>query len=410
MAMSPWLNTKRLKDYPRLVFIASWVVLLLNIILHRGWIGGLTNYLLWGDFIDYYAAGKLYLNNITQLYDLKIQGITQLNIIGSTQTIGLSFFSYPPNAALLYSALTYLPLLLVVILWCVLALICIATAARLMKQYLIPDWLKDRGFSTFQLSILILSSFSFIEGFEKGQSHAQTLLLTVLILISTKREKWLLAGLLAALSTYKPQFVIGFLFLWLMWGKYKAILSFLIFSSIWNGSVLLTKGIGPYLAFLKLANQVMYLPYTSGGFPNFIMVTPFSLIASIMSINVASIWEKIFLVLGGVLLIFFAILASKFRKRPVADQNIILALATILPLIIFPYALLHDLLILFPVIILLSTTQENEKVLKYLAVGIYIAMLLLPILGYLFNMALPALIPIAVFIYCCQQSLRLLRT
>jgi len=118
--MWKWLNQKRIRDYPRLAFIASYTVLLLNFLLRHGWIGGLTNYLMWGDFIIYYAAGILYINNIQHLYVFKIQEITQLSLIGSTKPIGLSFYSYPPNAALLHSAFTYIPLPLAIILWCIL--------------------------------------------------------------------------------------------------------------------------------------------------------------------------------------------------------------------------------------------------------------------------------------------------
>jgi hypothetical protein len=407
--MSSWLNSKRIRDYPRLVFIASWVVLLLNLIFHRGWIGGLTNYLVFGDFIVYYAAGKLYINNIAQLYDLNVQEITQLNLLGLTNPIGLSIYSYPPNAALLHSAVSHIPLILSIVFWCALAIFCVLLAARLMKQYLVPDWLFHKGLSTFQLSILILSSFSFIEGFEKGQTHALTLLLIVLIIISMKRDRWFMAGLFAALATYKPHFILGFLILWLIWGKYKAILGFIITSMIWNGAVLLTKGIDPYLAFLKLGSQVVYLPYTSGGFPNFIMVTPFSLVATALPFSIAPIWNTVFLFIGIILIIFFVVVAFKAKKNDTADQNLILAMAILLPLIVFTHGMLHDLLLLFPVFLLLSPPQEHGREFKVLVIVIYIAVLILPLLGFVFNIALAALIPIAVYIACFRQSLRLLR-
>ncbi len=95
MMIWTWLNPKRLRDYPRLVLITCSAVLLLNFLLRHGWIGGLTNYLLWGDFIIYYAAGQLYINDISHLYDYKTQETVQLSLIGSSKPIGLSFYSYP---------------------------------------------------------------------------------------------------------------------------------------------------------------------------------------------------------------------------------------------------------------------------------------------------------------------------
>ena len=405
-----WLNPKRLRDYPRLVLITCSAVLLLNFLLRHGWIGGLTNYLLWGDFIIYYAAGQLYINDIPHLYDYKTQETVQLSLIGSSKPIGLSFYSYPPNAAFLHSTFTYIPLPVAIALWCLLSITCVILAAWLMKRYLILDWMIDKGISTLQLSILIMSSFAFIEGFEKGQSQSLTLILIVAILITTQREKWLLSGFLAALSIFKPQFVIGFLILWIIWGKYKAILSFIFFSSIWNGIVLITKGIGPYLAFLDFSNQMIYLPYSTAGFPNSIMATPFTLIATVIPMNYAPVWNKLFIIIAIILVILFAALVFLTRKKPMANQNIILAMALLLPLIAFPYALLHDLLILAPVLVLLAAPQEQGNKIKYLTVGVYIGMLVLPLLGFVFNIALTAFIPIILYIYCVQQSIRLLRT
>ncbi len=410
MTIWTWLNPKRLNIYPRLVLIACILVLLLNLLLQTGWIGGLTNYLLWGDFIDYYAAGKLYINDIGHLYDIHIQEITQLNLIGSEKPIGLSFYNYPPNAALFHSIFSYLSLPLAVLLWCLLAIFCVVFAARLMKQYLIPESLIDGGLSTFQLSILIMSSFAFIEGFEKGQCHSLTLLLIIAVLITTKQEKWVLSGLFAALSIFKPQFIIGFVILWIIQGKYKAILSFLFFSSIWIGIVLITKGIGPFLEFLRLSNQTIYLPYTTSGFPNSIMATPFMLIASVIPINYAPIWNRLFLVIAVIGVLYFTVLTYKARRSPIENQSIILAMALLLPLIVFPYALLHDLLILAPVLVLLIVPHHQNTGLKFVVVGVYAGMLILPLLGFISNAALIALIPIAVFIYCSKKYRWSLRT
>ena len=410
MTIWKWLNQKRLQDYPRLVFIACCSVLLLNILFHDGWIGGLTKHLIGGDFITYYAAGKLYLNDIDHLYDIKVQDIAQRTLIAPTNPDSLSFYSYPPNAAVFHAAFTFLPLPLALILWWMLSVVFVVLTAKLIKRYIIPDGHPLQSLSTFQTTIVCLSSFAFIEGFETGQSHALTLILITAVLIATKREHWLLAGFFAALSTYKPQFVLGFLILWLVWRKYKAILSFVAFTLIGNGIVLLTKGIEPYLQFLKVSDHMIYIPYSDAGFPESIMATPFAFIATMLPFSLASTWNQIFVLLGITLVILFAVLVYITSKRHLADQNLILALSILLPLLAFPYALLHDLLILIPVLFLLAAQQEYLTDIKSLAVGVYAAMLFLPLLGYVANIALAALIPIAVFIVCVPQIVRLLKT
>src|SRR4030043_590387 len=267
MTIWKWINNKRLRDYPRLILIGSCSVLLVNLLLHHGWIGGLTGILMWGDFLVYYAAGIIYKTNIAQLYNPAVQEFTQVNLIAPTIPPGVTLYSYPPNAALFHSILSYISLPVSLIIWCLISIYCVVLAAKLMRRHLIPEWLAQKGLSSFQLSIIIFSSFAFIEGFAAGQMHSITLLLMVGVLVATMKEKWFLAGLLAAGLTYKPQFVIGFLIVWLVWKKFYAILTFILFSLIWHGTVLITKGLNPYLDYINFVGNMVYLPYIKEGFP-----------------------------------------------------------------------------------------------------------------------------------------------
>jgi hypothetical protein len=404
-----WLNSKRLRDYPRLILISYSIVLFLNIVLSNGWIGGIFGLLMWGDYIDYYAAGIIYKDNISQLYNPAVQESTQRALLYPTNPPGVTFYSYPPNAAQAHSLLSYIPLPTSVILWCITSVICIIFAAMLMKKYLLPDRLTGSGLSTLQLSIIVLSSFAFVEGFATGQMHSITLLLMVGVLIATIKEKWFLAGLLAAGLTYKPQFVVGFLLLWLIWKKYYAILVFILFTAIWNGIVLVTKGIGPYLAFLDFTKNMVYLPYVDEGFPTAILSTPYSLIASILPIQFSSLWSQLYLVITVMLIIGFGWLAYKLRSLPVNHQNIALSMAMLLPLLISPYVLLHDLLIIMPIFILLAVRPDQDRKALNFAIIVYLAMLIIPPVGIPLNIALAGLIPVIVLIYWGQQSLQLLR-
>jgi hypothetical protein len=409
MKLLSWINPKRLRDYPRLVFIGSWAIVLLNIAFSHGWIGGLTGILMWGDFIDYYAAGKLYLHDISHLYDPAIQEQTQISLVAPSRPEGYTFYSYPPNAAMLHSVLTYIPLSWAITIWCIFSICCVVLSAYLLRRHIIPGWIGPDRLSTFQLSILIFSCFAFVEGFNAGQTHSLTLLLTVAILAATKQEKWFLAGIFATLSTFKPQFVVGFLILWLIWGKWKAILCFAATSAIWHGMVLVTKGIQPYLAYLSFSNQMMYLPYAKEGFPISVMATPFTLVASILPVQLGALWNKMYIALAILLVGLFGVYVYQRRKKPADEQNDVLALAVLLPILIAPYVLLHDLLVLVAVLILLASKPTNSTNLKILAMAIYICLLFLPLIGYGIKIALTSVIPIVVLIYTVHQSIILRR-
>jgi hypothetical protein len=409
MAIWKFLNNKRLRDYPRLILIASGGVILFNVFMSNGWIGGLTRILMWGDFIDYYAAGILYKNNIAQLYDPAIQESTQLKLIAPTVPPGVTFYSYPPNAALLHSVLQYISLPINILLLCCISLFCVVVAAKLMHRYIVPEWLDNGGLSFLQLSILILSSFAYIEGFTAGQMHSITLLLMVGILLATVKEKWFIAGLLAAGLTYKPQFVIGFVFVWLVWKKYTAVLSFIFFTLIWNAIVLITKGLNPYLDYFNFTKNMIYLPNIKEGFPNAILSTTYSLIASMLPVKYAMIWTVVYFGIIIIFLALFGLLVYKLRKQPMSDQNVILAMALLVPLLITPYALLHDILLLFPVMILLAADRQGDRRLLIFAISVYLAMLVIPLLSFSSKIALTGIIPTVVFIYCSQRSINLLR-
>ncbi|MBO9362349.1 MAG: hypothetical protein J7452_09125, partial [Thermoflexus sp.] len=63
------------------------------------------------------------------------------------------------------------------------------------------------------IPVLLLSFFPFVAGWRVGQNHGLTLWLATWLLISSQTGRPALAGLIAGLMLYKPQFVIGFLIL-----------------------------------------------------------------------------------------------------------------------------------------------------------------------------------------------------
>jgi hypothetical protein len=396
--MAPkWLNTRRLHDYPWLFLIASWTIVILNVLLHDGWIGGLTGILLGGDFISNYAGGLLYRTDLAHLYDPAIQQEIMEEIVFPSQPPGFAPYISTPSVALAYSPLTFLPVGAAFLLWTLLMLICLSMAVYLINRFMVPAWLVERGLNARQLAVILAGCFAFVDGTQAGQSHALSLLLVVGIVITTQKERWFLAGLLAALLTYKPQYVIGFLIIWLVWRRWQALLAFGFSTLVWQLAVMLPNGITPFLNYLDFTGWLLYLPFTKGGFPISVMATPYALAASLLPINTAPLLQIVFIALGIVLALWLGLIALRAYRRSPLLHNAALAAAVLFPLLTMPHALLYDLLLLVPAFLLLVDIQGTHRSLLNVAVFSYLGTLFLPLLGYPLKIALPALIPLAFF-------------
>lgn len=406
MTIWKWLNPKRLRDYPRLIFIASWLVLALNLLLHQGWVGGLTGIMIGGDFISNYSGGKLYQTDISHLYDPAVQQANQAALISPDQSPGFAPFISPPYVALSASWLTSIPLVDAFAGWEILNLICVLVSAYLLSNFFSSEWLSQDELSSFQLSIIILSSFAFVVGFFAGQSHGIILLLCVGIVLAMKREKWVAAGIIGSLLTYKPQFVLGFVILWLVWGWIKTLLSFGILTILWQIPIIFTHGLSPYLDYLKFTRSLLYLPYAKDSFPISIMATPYAFLSTLLPANYSQLIQILLLMILIGMAIFLAYIAYKAKKLPIGKRVFAISLALLFPLIVAPHTLIYDLLILVPAIILLAAIQELSASIKLIAVIIYISLLILPPVGFILKLALPGLIPLALLIYLLMIYLR----
>lgn len=107
--MASFLTAKRLRVYPRLFLVATWSIVLVNLIFRQGWRGGLGQ-TIGIDFLILYAAGKLYLTDVTRLYDFPAQLALERQLTSPTVLPGSGPFSNPPFVAAAYALLTPLPL------------------------------------------------------------------------------------------------------------------------------------------------------------------------------------------------------------------------------------------------------------------------------------------------------------
>ena len=394
----PFLNARRLRDYPRLFLISGGMVLFLNVLLHQGWLGGLTGIMLWGGVIANYAGGIQYHIDITQLYDPYLQELTQAALILPTISPGFAPFISMPNIAWAYSLLTAIPLTWAVGIWFIFSLACTAIAVKIMARWLVPDWLKSHGLTALQLAVLVCSNFAFIIGLQAGQTHMLTMLLVAGIVITSRREKWVLSGILAGLLIYKPQFAFGFLIVWFVWRRWDALVSFGITAGLWIGVPLLQHGIGPFLDYLEFTDMLLLLPYAGESFPVAIMATPYALLATLIPIQLVRPFQLLFTI--GVLVLSVALGVFAFRQRqvPVDKRTASLVLAIFYPLLTMPHTLIYDLLILVPALLLIAQNQRQARALLGPLSFLYVGMLFLPLVGYALGVSLTALIPIGLFL------------
>ena len=391
------LNTKRRRDYPLLFLLSGLLVLALNVLLHRGWLGGLTGMMMWGDFIANFAGGIQYRADVSQLYDPYLQEQSQATLIAPTISTHFAPFISMPHVAWAYSLISPLPLAWAIGLELVLSLGCLAAAVILMQRFLVPGWLRTQGLTATQLGIILGSSLAFIIGLQAGQTHTLTLLLVTGIIVACRGKKWALAGILAGLLIYKPQFALGFLLVWLAWRRWDALLSFGLTAGLWVGVPLVQHGLGPFQAYLEFSEMLLMLPYARDNFPVAILSTPYALLASIVPLQAASVL-RVLLATGVVVASAgLAWFAHRQRNAPAAGRDAALVLAVFFPLLVLPHALIYDLLILAPAILLLAENHPKPGSLLKPTIAIYLGTFLLPLAGYALHMALTALIPAGFF-------------
>ena len=401
--ISRFINDRRLRVYPRLVFLAVCVVQAFNVLFRQGWRGGLGQ-IIGIDFIILYAAGLLYRTNIVHLYDFPTQLAVERQLIWPTGLPGSGPFINPPYVALGYSAFTHLPLVWAFLLWSILTLLFLLVVVGLSIRYLTPPRLVQAGMTRSGLFIVLLSFLPFFEGFQAGQNHVLTLLLVTGITVSTLSGRWYLAGMLAGFLLYKPQFVLGFLIVWLIWREYKALASFTAVAVAWAGMVVVSHGFNPYLAYLRTIDLTLWLPYIK-GWPAYLMTTPYGLLVTLLpqDWHSAILWfTRLLTVAASVGVAWFA---YHYRNVSCSNRHPALVFALLYPFFATPYVLLHDLLILVPVFLLLSADPEVAVRLLYAAIFTYFGAPVLLLLGQKFNVALFVLIP-AGLLALQLQSLR----
>lgn len=210
--MDQFLNQWRLRTYPRLLFVALYVPLLITMLVGSG--ASAVTGRLGGDFPAFYGAGTVVNESgFDDIYDLDRLTEAQVGLFGDAPPELLPFF-YPPFVAHLDSFLALLPYRGAYAVHTGVMVAAVAGSILLLRQLLgrVQDW----SVEAFALAATFYPLYRSIGG---GQNSALTLLLIVGGYRAQAADRPVLAGALAGLLLYKPQFalpVIG-LFLVLNW-------------------------------------------------------------------------------------------------------------------------------------------------------------------------------------------------
>ncbi|MCX7855274.1 MAG: DUF2029 domain-containing protein, partial [Anaerolineae bacterium] len=297
----------------------------------------------------------------------------------------------PPYVAAAWSLITILPPATALILWMVFSLAGFIAALYLLDRWVVPPALKTAGLTPLRLGLAVASSYCFLTGLQSGQNHTLTMLLASGVAAAWLGKRWFLAGIFAGALIYKPHLVSGFLILWLVRRKWRALLGFAAVAGVWTGLSLWTDGLPLYQEYLTLSSALLRLPLVKGDFPVAAMATPYALLASLIPPGGIGIVIRIYLLLVGLTALGLGWVAIRWRHH----ERMMLASALLYPICMMPHALIYDLLMLVPVLVLMARNGWENRVLV-LTIGCWLGSFLLPLVGYGLQIALPGILPVSV--------------
>lgn len=215
-----YFTPKRLKLY-------LWALLVLEIIICLGFRSSIRSGAI--DFRGYYTAGyMLRTHNAALLYDYPTEQRLQNTLVAPAQ-FTLLFFA-PPFAALPFALLSFAPYHWALLLFGVFNLVLLVLAVRVMRPHL--PALSARWRLT--PALLFLSFLPVGLTLVMGQLSIFLLLVYCLAFVLLESGSALLAGLVFSLALVKFQLALPVALLFLLWGRWRFTLGFLL------GAALLT--------------------------------------------------------------------------------------------------------------------------------------------------------------------------
>ena len=256
-------------------------------------------------------------------------------------------FAYPVYVVLILAPTVKLPFEAVhEMFFCLLALL---TAASVLLWLAALRWLPSRNGIVIWV-LLTLSCFPSIQGLKLQQLSLMVAALVAASMVALSRRRFVLAGMLLALATIKPQLVfllILSLFIWVLgdWrSRARTLWSFAatMAALIAAGELLLPGWIGEFRGAMR-----DYYRYTGGG-------------RSVLEVALSPVWGRITAVALVALLAIFAWYKRRAREDSSAFQwSICLALAT--TLLVIPMYAPYNQLLLLPALIMAFRAKDRLR-------------------------------------------------
>ena len=285
------------------------------------------------DWLAFYAAGKFLLDGrIHQIYDPQVIQAWQAPIIGDF----VIRFLYAPAFSILYLPLALLPLQAARYFWLLIGIGAGVLAARFCTRW---------SALSFPVSVLSLLAFApFAYSLAVGQMSPITLLLFVLIAgLEWQERGGYLPGVLAGLALFKPQLLIPLVIFWLFRRRWRSLSGLVVMAVVVAFVSFLVSPHGS-LEFLRTSLEFFNLSVAaseSGANASFFAISP---------------WIGVLVAIGVLVVLFFTWQRGSNRYSH--------AMLWLTPVLVSPYIVTYDLLLLFLPATFLVPLLEKDRLLQ----------------------------------------------
>lgn len=348
------------------------------------------------DVLVYYSASHLILGGHgSAIYSFPTLKAVEASTLHSGLTVrNQAAFLYPPFVALALAPLAAVGYSSAYLLWFILNCLLLVGVLVALQRYL-------------QLSrsgsvLLVVAGASFFPLFATlAQGQVSMLLLAVLtasfLALRSEREGW--AGAFLALALIKPPYVLPFLILLLVQGRWRALASFCAAGSALAVLPMAILGTSINQGYLHLLRQAAGWHTATGGFSPQANQNLAGFFQLLFAAPVATILQWGFSVAA-----LAAVAVIAHRRRP---ADLPFAAATVTALLVNPHVLVHDLsLLLIPAAIAIRHARAQQPSLWLLLVTGYVVALAGIPLSHWLPIQLSVLVMAALLLWLLQAGIR----
>jgi len=348
------------------------------------------------DVLVYYSASHLVLGGHgSAIYSFRTLKLVEASTLHSGLTVrNQAVFLYPPFVALALTPLAAVGYSAAYLLWFILNCLLLVGVLVALNRYV---QLRRSG-----SVLLVVAGASFFPVFATlAQGQVSMVLLAALIAsflaLRAQREGW--AGALLALALIKPPYVLPFLLLLLVQGRWRALASFCAAGAALAVFPMAVLGPSINQNYLQMLRQAAGWHTTTGGFSAQANQNLAGFFQLLFAAPVATMLQWAF---SAAALAAVAVIAR--RRRPV---DLPFAAATVAALLVNPHVLVHDLsLLLIPAAIAIRHARAPEPTLWLLLIAGYVVALSGIPLSHWIPIQLSVLVMVALLVWLLWASAR----